>query len=90
MDGGIRVPGIIRWPDQIAPQTEIDTPTSSMDLFPTVSEVVGVNAPDDRTIDGKSLLPLLIGETTQTEREYFIHYCSNLIYAVRFKPDQGN
>ena len=90
MDGGIRVPTLIRWPAQIEPQLEIDVPLSNMDFLPIVAEVAGVKLPTDRLIDGVSMLPLLTGTKEERKREYFIHYCSEKIYAVRFNPDQGN
>lgn len=58
-EGGIRVPGIIRWPGKIKPGTKSDTPVVGSDLFPTVLEIAGVKKPADRVIDGGSLLPLL-------------------------------
>jgi len=61
-EGGIRVPGIIRWPNRIAPDTVCDTPIIGSDLFPTVLAAAGVAAPKDRTLDGVNLLPLLAGK----------------------------
>ncbi len=61
-EGGIRVPGIIRWPNHIAPNTVCDTPIIGSDLFPTVLAAAGVTAPKDRTLDGVNLLPLLAGK----------------------------
>jgi arylsulfatase A len=61
-EGGIRVPGIIRWPNRIAPGTVCDTPIIGSDLFPTVLAAAGVAAPKDRTLDGVNLLPLLAGK----------------------------
>jgi arylsulfatase A len=61
-EGGIRVPGIIRWPNRIAPDTICDTPIIGSDLFPTVLAAAGVAAPKDRTLDGVNLLPLLAGK----------------------------
>ena len=90
MDGGIRVPTLIRWPAQIEPLMEIDVPLSNMDFLPTVAEIAGVKLQTDRLIDGISMLPLLTGTKEERKREYFIHYCSKKIYAVRFNPDQGN
>jgi arylsulfatase A len=61
-EGGIRVPGIIRWPNRIAPDTICDTPIIGSDFFPTVLAAAGVAAPKDRTLDGVNLLPLLAGK----------------------------
>ncbi|MEW4527263.1 sulfatase [Maioricimonas sp. JC845] len=58
-EGGIRVPGIIRWPGHVSPGTVIDEPAGIVDLLPTICGIAGVAAPTDRTLDGVSLLPLL-------------------------------
>ena len=89
MDGGIRVPTLIRWPQHILPGHEIDIPLSNIDFLPTAAELAGMKLPTDRVIDGVSMLPLLTGQDTKAKRDYLIHYCSDQIHAVRFKPDQG-
>ncbi len=33
VEGGIRVPGILRWPEIVKPGTEIDAPTSLLDFW---------------------------------------------------------
>jgi arylsulfatase A len=58
-EGGIRVPGIVRWPGKIKPGTVNDTPVIGSDWFPTVCEITNTKMPSDRVIDGGSLLPLL-------------------------------
>jgi len=61
-EGGIRVPGLIRWPGKIAPGTESDVPVIGMDVFPTVCDIMDIPLPDDRVIDGASILPLFDGK----------------------------
>ncbi len=55
-EGGIRVPFLVRWPGVIPEGKLSDTPISSIDIFPTILEAVGVRLPKDRVIDGLSLL----------------------------------
>lgn len=61
-EGGIRVPGIIRWPGKIKPGTESDVPVIGSDVFPTICEIIGEPLPVDRVIDGASLVPLFSGQ----------------------------
>ena len=61
LEGGIRVPGIVRWPGRVRPGIEVSEPVIGTDLFPTACAVAGVPVPDDRVIDGASLLPLFAG-----------------------------
>lgn len=62
-EGGIRVPGILRWPGQIKPNTTSDVPVIGSDLFATVCEIAKIPIPTDRVIDGGSLLPLFAGKS---------------------------
>lgn len=66
-EGGIRVPGVIRWPGQIAPGTTSDVPVIGTDIFTTILDIVDVPLPVDRTIDGVSMLPVFEGK--QVERK---------------------
>jgi len=60
-EGGIRVPGIIEWPNVISkPRTE-DMISVTTDMFATLTEIVGQPKPE-RPIDGVSLLSLIKGE----------------------------
>ncbi len=56
-EGGIRVPGIVRWPGKIAPKTTSDIPVIGSDIFVTVAAVTGVSVPNDRVIDGGDMRP---------------------------------
>ncbi|TKG95870.1 sulfatase [Puteibacter caeruleilacunae] len=61
-EGGIRVPGIISWPDQIKGKQEINEPAGLVDLFPTISRIAQLKVPKDREYDGTNILPLLEGK----------------------------
>jgi arylsulfatase A len=61
-EGGIRVPGIWRWPGHVQAGATSNEPIVGTDLFTTVCDITGVPVPTDRTIDGASWLPLLKGE----------------------------
>lgn len=47
-EGGIRVPGVFRWPGVLPAGTVIDEPTSLMDIYPTVVHLAGGILPQDR------------------------------------------
>ena len=59
LEGGIRVPTIVRWPDGIPSQQITDTPSQFHDWMATFAELAGVPTPA-RT-DGVSLVPTLTG-----------------------------
>ena len=68
-EGGIRVPGIVRWPGKIRPETICSTPIIGSDFFPTILAAAGVKVPDDRVIDGVDVTPVLIGKSDAVERK---------------------
>lgn len=70
-EGGIRVPGIIRWPGQIQAGSTSDTPVIGSDVFTTICRIVDIPLPDDRTIDGASLLPLFGGKAVVREQPLY-------------------
>ena len=61
-EGGIRVPGLLVWPDKIKEPRTVDAPCVTSDYFPTILDALGIELPDDRVYDGISLLPLVRGE----------------------------
>lgn len=61
-DGGIRVPFFAQWKGKWKEGRKVDLPAAHIDIFPTVLEACGVQAPAKVTIDGRSLLPLMQGE----------------------------
>ena len=66
-EGGVRVPGLLVWPDQIKQPRVVDMPCSTSDYFPTVLETLRYELPAEqrRPYDGVSLLPLIRGEMTE-------------------------
>ena len=61
-EGGIRVPAIARWPGKIEAGSESATPVIGSDIFATVLDVLDIPLPDDRTIDGVSMVPAFSGK----------------------------
>jgi arylsulfatase A len=74
-EGGIRVPGIIRWPGHVRPGQAVDTPVSSLDLMPTFCAIAGIRPPGDRRLDGTSIVDLLEGRPLARANPLFWLYC---------------
>ncbi|XP_066562060.1 arylsulfatase H isoform X2 [Amia ocellicauda] len=85
-EGGIRVPGILRWPGRLPAGALIDEPTSLMDIYPTLVKLAGGELPGDRVIDGRDLMPLIEGKVRRSEHEFLFHYCGAYLNAVRWRP----
>lgn len=78
-EGGIRVPFLVRWPGVVAPGTVSHEPVCSIDILPTVLTAAGIPVPDDRPIDGLSLVNHLTSAAKQPlDRDellwHFPHY----------------
>ncbi len=73
-EGGIREPGIFRWPGKITPGSVTPVPAGLVDLLPTLCEAVGVDPPRDRTLDGVSLLPLFAGQELERKKPLYWFY----------------
>lgn len=61
-EGGLRVPGILEWPARIREGRITDFPAGTIDMFPTIAEIVGL--PDSDRLqpqDGVSLVPVIDG-----------------------------
>lgn len=85
-EGGIRVPGIMRWPKHIAAGSTCDTPIIGSDVFTTICEIVEIPLPDDRTIDGASFLPAFDGEAIQrSEPLYWRNHLAPEPYVVALR-----
>ena len=61
-EGGIRVPGIIRWPGKTRPGQVCGEPVNGTDVLPTLCELGRARVPSDRPIDGASIAPIFDGK----------------------------
>lgn len=70
-EGGIRVPGVARWPGHIKPGTVSEVPVIGSDIFATALDVTGIPLPKDRTIDGVSMVPAFAGKPVERKIPLF-------------------
>ena len=68
-EGGIRIPGIVRWKGKVKPGTLSDRVTGFEDLLPTLLELADLKDKTPAGIDGISFAPTLRGEG-QPERPF--------------------
>jgi len=59
-EGGIRVPYIVSWPDEINPGKKSDSAVHHFDIFPTIAKAAGIES--IHTLDGVDLLPFIKNE----------------------------
>jgi arylsulfatase A len=82
-EGGMRVPCIAWWPGRVPAGSECPAIATSMDLFPTLAALAGADVPAERTIDGRDISRLLLGEETASPHDAFLYYSGNDLEAVR-------
>ena len=68
-EGGIRVPTIISWQGKVAEGKDNNFPFAFWDYLPTFAEILNTDLQGET--DGISILPTLLGEGKQPERNYF-------------------
>ena len=73
-EGGHRVPAIAWWPGVIGAAATTGAVMTSIDLAATVLDVADVLLPQDRPLDGVSLLPHLLGGAAPADRPLFWAY----------------
>ncbi len=71
-EGGIRVPLIVRWDQEIKPGTTSDHISAFWDFLPTFSEITGFNIPHE--IDGVSMLPTLKGNPPEQQEHEYLYW----------------
>jgi arylsulfatase A-like enzyme len=64
----IKIPFLIRWPAKINGGSQVDTLVSSIDFYPTISGLAGLNVPPG--LDGKDLSSSILGKDLSIESEY--------------------
>jgi arylsulfatase A-like enzyme len=71
LEGGIRVPCLIRWPGKLRAGKVSDLVGITMDLTATILAAAGGRPPEGRNLDGMDLVPILSGVQSAPERTLF-------------------
>lgn len=70
-EGGVRVPGVVRWPGHVPAGVRSKAIVHMTDVFPSVLAAAGA-APDPAwKVDGTDLLPIWTGKSSAPERTLF-------------------
>ncbi len=85
-EGGMRVPGIVRWPGRIPAGARATELMTLMDVLPTLAGLAGAPLPA-ATIDGRDVWPLWRGmPEARTPHAAFYYYHGPQLEAVRAGP----
>ena len=75
-EGHMRVPTVAWWPGRINAGTKTDAIGATVDLLPTFAKLTGASVPNDRTIDGKDVLDVVLGKPG-AKSPHDLHYYEN-------------
>ena len=85
-DGGVREPGIVRWPGNIRAGGVSDEPVATIDFFPTALALAGerkIAAGSKQPLDGKSILPFLLGQQTNSPENVYLFFDGPYLQTAR-------
>ena len=82
-EGGIRVPGIFRWPGVVPAGRVTDQVGITMDITATILAVTNAVIPEDLTLDGINLLPIVMGQAPEEARTLYWRTANGRDRAVR-------
>jgi arylsulfatase len=85
LEGGIRVPFMIRWPGKVPAGGVSDEIVHGADLFTTLARMAGARVPDDRPIDGVDQSEFVQGKTARSAREGILIWCADRLQAVKWR-----
>ena len=75
-EGGIRVPGIVRWPGLTQPGSECNIAVSTLDLFPTLCKAANAPLPNNpqQPLDGGDLRDAIKGKQVNRRQPLYWQY----------------
>jgi len=83
LEGGLRIPAIVRWPGHIDPASTSEQVIISMDWMPTLLEFAGTKPDPAYPPDGMSLVPALTGNAAPVPRKLYWRYHARQQRALR-------
>jgi len=83
LEGGIRVPALVRWPEAIRRGRRSDQVTITMDWLPTLLAAAGATPDPDYPSDGQDMLTVLRGDAIRRPRKLFWRFKAAEQAAVR-------
>ena len=83
LEGGVRIPSVVRWPGRIAKGVTTEQTAIHMDWLPTLLAAAGTAPAPDYPSDGFNLLPVLTGKAAPSPRKLFWRYKANHQRAMR-------
>jgi arylsulfatase A-like enzyme len=93
-DGGVRIPFILRFPDQVSPGTTSDVPFCATDLMASFADLLNLKIPSNAGEDSYNVMPALLGTGKVSDHPFVLQGRAGTL-ALRwgqwkYIPDPGN
>ena len=85
LEGSLRVPFIIRWPEKVPAGAVSNEIVHALDLFATFAQITGGKVPQDRVIDSIDQSDFFFGKKTKSNRDGFIVYVGNDLFGIKWR-----
>lgn len=85
LEGGLRVPFIMRWSGQVPAGAVSNEIVHLVDMFPTLAALTGAAVPTDRPIDGINMAGFFRGKQDTSGREGFSVYVGDDLRAIKWR-----
>lgn len=82
LEGGHRVPFLVKWPEKIKPNSVSDATICTTDFMATCADILNYDFKDNEAEDSYSILPLLTNEGGYQRKET-IHHDKYGVFAIR-------
>jgi len=91
-EGGLRSPFFIRWPATLPAGESREEISGAIDLLPTLADLAGIDAKTQKSIDGRSIRPILLGNENNGESRtlFSIKNKQVSVRTQRFRLDSDN
>ena len=85
MEGSLRSPFIIRWPNRIPAGRVSNEIVHEVDTYTTLAKIAGAAVPQDRPIDGMDQTDFLFGKSEKSNREGFPVFVADRLEAIKWR-----
>jgi len=86
---GVNVPLLVHWKGKTTPGQTCDKLVEFTDILPTLLDLAGVNPPADHHLDGRSIVPFLLGKAA-TPKPFVITWGNYENNSRRYKDPANN
>lgn len=85
LEGGIRVPFLVRWPGKVPAGRVSNEIVHGVDMFATLAKFGGAKVPADRPMDSLDQSDFFLGKSEKSAREGFPIWCADRLTAVKWR-----